>query len=72
MTNRISINRTGGTKTVRSLAINATGSGSGSSTLAGLTDVDASDSDNGEVLVWNDVTGKYEIKVIPVIDGGTF
>lgn len=71
---RISINRTGGTKVVRSVAVNTTrsGDGGGSDTLVGLTDVDASDADNGEVLVWNDVTQKYEVKVVPIIDGGSF
>ena len=71
---RVSINRTSSAKTVRSINVPSTtqGSGGGSDTLAGLTDVDPSDADSGEVVVWNEETQKYEIKPLPEIDGGEF
>lgn len=43
-----------------------------SATLAGLNDVDASDPDNNETLVYDEVSGKYVIKTLPLINGGTF
>ena len=55
-------------KTVRTVAI----ASASSSTLAGLTDVDASDSDNNETLVYDATSGKYVIKTLPSVDGGTF
>lgn len=38
----------------------AAGGGSGSSTLAGLTDVDISNPTNGQTLVYNATSGKWE------------
>ena len=40
--------------------------------LSGLADVDASDPDNNETLVYDAVSGKYVIKELPVVNGGTF
>lgn len=40
--------------------------------LADLNDVDATDPDNNETLVYNSTTGKYVIKVLPSIDGGSY
>lgn len=40
--------------------------------LADLIDVNASDSDNNETLVYNSATQKYEIKTLPVVDGGSY
>jgi len=40
--------------------------------LSSLLDVDASDSDNNETLVYDADSGKYVIKVLPVVNGGTF
>lgn len=40
--------------------------------LSGLEDVDASDPDNNETLVYDQATGKYVIKTLPIISGGTF
>jgi hypothetical protein len=40
--------------------------------LSDLTDVDASDPDANETLVYNSQTQKYEVKVIPMIDGGQY
>ena len=37
-----------------------------------LTDVDASDVDNNETLVYDEVSGKFVIKELPIIDGGIF
>jgi hypothetical protein len=40
--------------------------------LSLLTDVDASDADNNEVLVYDETLNKYVVKTIPAVDGGTF
>ena len=40
--------------------------------LASLLDVDASDTDNNETLVYDADSGKYVVKVLPVLNGGTF
>ena len=55
-------------KTVKTVAV----ASASSATLAGLTDVDASDSDNNETLVYDATSGKYVIKTLPSVDGGTF
>lgn len=65
--NRISINNQQ-QKTIRTVGI----ASASSSTLAGLTDVDASDPDNNETLVFDATSGKYVIKTLPAVDGGTF
>ena len=40
--------------------------------LSDLTDVDASDPNNNETLVYDATSGKYVIKELPVVNGGTF
>ena len=40
--------------------------------LENLTDVDASDPDNNEILVYDETLNKYVIKTLPNLDGGTF
>lgn len=60
--NRISIN-TGGVSTT---------GGGGAAYLRQLRDVDASDPDNNETLVYDEVSGKYVVKEIPIINGGEF
>ena len=40
--------------------------------LVELQDVDASNSDNNEVLVYDETLNKYVIKTLPAVDGGTF
>jgi hypothetical protein len=40
--------------------------------LVGLVDVDASDVDNNETLVYNSTTEKFVVKILPVVDGGIF
>jgi hypothetical protein len=60
--NRISIN-------------SGSGSLSGTSsvdTIRELRDVDASDLDNNETLVYDEGSGKFVVKEIPIINGGTF
>lgn len=44
----------------------------GSMTLGQLLNVDATDADNGETLVYDETLNKYVIKVLPKIQGGTF
>lgn len=44
----------------------------GANTLIQLKDVDASDADNNETLVYDEDTGKYIVKTLPIINGGTF
>lgn len=64
---RISINSQNRT-TVRTIAIGS----AAYSKLSDLTDVNASDPDNNETLVYDSATGKYVVKVLPVVDGGNF
>ena len=40
--------------------------------LESLLDVDATDADDNEILVYDESLGKYVVKTIPYIDGGTF
>ena len=65
--NRISINKQD-RKQIRSVGV----SPENASTLSGLKDVDASDPDNNETLVYDEATGKYVIKTLPIVNGGTF
>lgn len=65
--NRVSINNQL-PKNIRTIAV----ASASSSTLAGLTDVDASDPDNNETVVYDSTSGKYVVKALPVVDGGTF
>lgn len=41
-------------------------------TIVELKDVDATDVDNNETLVYDEVSGKFVVKDIPIIDGGNF
>lgn len=68
--NRISINNQQRT-TVRTVGI-VPPEASRVTRLADLSDVDASDSDNNETLVYDQTLNKYVIKTLPVVDGGTF
>ena len=68
--NRISINSQN-RKQIKTVAITPDLSVLNSS-LASLSDVDASDPDNNETLVYDDATGKYVVKTLPNINGGTF
>lgn len=43
-----------------------------SNRLSGLTDVDTSSPDNNDTLVYDSATGKYVIKELPIVNGGTF
>lgn len=64
--NRVTINNQQ-PKTIRTVGISAT-----TNKLESLVDVDASDSDNNETIVYDAVSGKYVVKTLPVVDGGTF
>ena len=68
--NRVSINNQQ-RKTIRTVGISAAGL-SQVDTLAELKDVDASDPNNNETLVYDSLTQKYVIKTLPEIDGGTY
>lgn len=59
--NRISVTKGGGA-----------GGGGGSEYLTQLKDVDASDVDNNETVVYDQSAGKFVIKELPVINGGEF
>lgn len=45
---------------------------SGVDQLTELKDVDASDADNNETLVYDEVSGKFVVKTLPIVNGGTF
>ena len=65
--NRISINSQQ-QKTVRTVGI----ASASTNKLESLVDVDASDSDNNETLVYDAASGRYVIKTLPSVDGGIF
>ena len=65
--NRISINNQD-RKQIRTVGITP----ERTNLLANLQDVDASDPDNNETLVYDEATGKYVVKTLPIITGGTF
>jgi hypothetical protein len=60
--NRISISRP-----TNKVSINKT-----TTQLQGLTDVDVSGRQNNDVLVYDEASGKFVSKVIPIVDGGNF
>jgi hypothetical protein len=70
--NSVSINRQGTVKNIKTVAVPATTTSSAASNLSQLQDVDTSGAANNEVLVYNEVTGKYEVKEITIVDGGIF
>jgi len=65
--NRVSINNQQ-SKTIRTVGI----ASASTNKLESLIDVDASDPDNNETLVYDSASGKYVVKTLPVLDGGTF
>jgi hypothetical protein len=67
-TSRVSINAQK-RSTVRTVGL---ASISQDATFAALTDVDASDPDNNETVVYNSTTQKYEVKTLPIVDGGSY
>lgn len=67
--NRVSLQSSA--KTVRVAAGGGVG-GSGATKIADLTDVNDDDVDHNETLVWDEFQGKYVVKTLPEIDGGTF
>ena len=66
--NRVSIN-TRKQETVRSVGIAPSQS---EKFLSGLLDVDATNPDNNETLVYDASTGKYVVRELPNLNGGTF
>lgn len=68
--NRISINNQQ-KKTVRTVNVIPPAAFE-STQLRSLTDVNATDLDNNEVLVYDEATDKFVIKELPVLNGGTF
>ena len=69
--NRISINNQQ-KKVVRTVNVIPPAAFENATELRTLTDVDASDLDNNEVLVYDEATDKFVIKELPVLNGGTF
>jgi len=66
--NRISINNQQ-RKTVRTVAVTPDLS---SMSLESLSDVDATNPNENETLVYDEASGKYVVKELPSINGGTF
>lgn len=64
---RISINNQQ-SKTVRTIGVVS----ASTNKLESMIDVDASDPDNNETLVYDSASGKYVVKILPAVDGGTF
>lgn len=70
--NRISINKQD-RKEIRTVGVApALPDNYGIDTLVALNDVDASDVDNNETLVFDESTGKFVVKVLPIINGGSY
>lgn len=69
--NRISINNQQ-KKVVRTVNVIPPNAFENISELRNLTDVNATDLDNNEVLVYDEATDKFVIKELPVLNGGTF
>jgi hypothetical protein len=71
--NRISIN-TPQKQQIKSVnVVGATSVGTGGVTrLEQLRDVDTSQATNNETLVYDEASGKYIVKELPIINGGTF
>jgi len=67
--NRISINNQQ-RKTIRTVAV--TPDLGTLSSLGSLSDVNATDPNENETLVYDEATGKYIVKILPNISGGTF
>jgi hypothetical protein len=67
-TSRVSINAQK-RSTIRTVSLSSL---SDNNRLSRLEDVDASDPDNNETLVYNSITQKYEVKTLPVVDGGSY
>ena len=67
--NRIAINIQQQTE-VKSVGL--TGKGGSANYLKQLADVNASDSDNNETLVYDEASDTFIVKELPVINGGTF
>ena len=68
--NRISIATQLGSRS--KLSISTGFVGRGATYLTELKDIDASDADNNETIVYDEASGKYVVKQIPVINGGEF
>ena len=58
--------------TVTMLPIATIAEASSLANLSQIQDVDASNPDNNEVLVYDQTQNKYVIKTLPVVQGGTF
>ena len=56
-------------KSIRTVSISVLANGT---KLTDLSDVDASGSENNEVLVYDSALDKYVIKSLPVLDGGQY
>lgn len=68
---RVSIN-TQQRSTVRSIVVPTGETVNRVDNLVELKDVDASDVDNNETLVYDEVSGKFVVKTLPIVDGGSF
>lgn len=53
-------------------SVGLTGKGGSAQYLSQLKDVDSSDIDNNETLVYDEVSEKFVVKELPIINGGTF
>ena len=67
--NRISINVQQQSE-IKSVGL--VGKGGSAQYLAQLNDVDATSLDNNETIVYDEASGKFIVKELPIINGGTF
>lgn len=67
-----SVNVTSASKNRIQINNGGVGGSAGIDTIVELRDVDASDVDNNETLVYDEGSGKFIVREIPIINGGTF
>jgi hypothetical protein len=68
---RVSINNQQ-RNTIRTVGVAPSVTDLGINRLTQLIDVDASDSENNETLVYDSTSQKYVVKTLPTINGGSY
>jgi len=58
--------------TIRTVGVAPSATDLGVDRLTQLVDVDASDSENNETLVYDSTSQKYVVKTLPSVNGGSF
>jgi hypothetical protein len=72
MTIRVEINNPSRNRVVRTTGIGASPGSTQYDELVKLNDVVSVNPANNQILVYDSITGKYTIKTLPIVDGGSF